>query len=150
MLNKIFTITNLKKEINMKTNILKITAIVLVLAVGNTACNKPDAIEEWVWHPEHNSEITITLSITPCENVAFVRTYPQDLHLFDPSWMYLFQDSTRYVISKDILCLIGTTPNDGSCFDKTMLSRNRMKLEANGLLPAYGRLIKTYIFTRKK
>ena len=115
------------------------------ITTGSGPGEEPVDMEYWECIPM--SEITITLSVV--ENIAYVKTNPQDLHSVAPEWIFLLHDDTQYLIHEDTLCLVEDKMHcEYAGFTKIMLSPDCMKLEYYGLVWCYG-TIKTYTFNRK-
>ena len=140
----------------MKVAILKLTAILLILAGNFMSCKKTVLMENvWECTPEPN--VMITLTFDSLQSKAFVNTDPQDLGypVSSPTNnRYLFEDGLQYVVNRDSMYLIVKEEEDSILmpfFLKTMLSPNCMKLQS---LPGFSThevpsVVRVYLFNRK-
>ena len=96
-------------------------------------------------------EVTITLSIAENENMAFVKTDPQDL-LHYVGRFFSLHDGYQFVIEKDTLRLIEEdgTPSKNNFYAVTMFSSDSMKLEYMGIRFLDASYIYNYTFNRKQ
>jgi hypothetical protein len=109
------------------------------------------SVWECVPLPEDFPEVTITLSIAENENMAFVKTDPQDLHSVVPELMFSLHDGYQFVIEKDTLRLIvDGVPNKSNRYTITMLSPDNMELEYAGIRFLDASYIYNYTFNRKQ
>ena len=119
----------------------------------NAPKTDPMEVEYSIWEcvplPELFPEITVTLNIAENENMAFVKTDPQDLQPF--GYVFSLNDGYQFVIEKDTLCLIiDGVPNKSNRYIITMLSPDSMKLEYIGIKFQDLNHIYDYTFNRKE
>jgi len=120
----------------MKTKlyIIKIIAIMLIIAGSTSSCTSDidDVTGVWVCSPEPDITITLTFDL----GTVYVNTSPNIISNGVSGKQYLFNDGDKYIVHGDTLLYVNPNPNAPAAnygFVGKMISSNKIELHSYGV-----------------